>query len=150
LRARTSGVQFDTGLDIGMDVEPGTAMAQADSLLRSQIALLVVLLAATVVASLLGGEHFVRRPTATMADDARRLASGDLSPRAHLRRSAPGVDELAIAVNAMATEMEIRSRAESRAMRELRESEELAAPRAEARDRGPARCRRRAITSTTC
>jgi len=116
--------RFDTGLDIGMDLEPGAAMAQADSLLRRQIALLVVLLAATVAASLLGGEHFVRRPIAAMADVTRRLASGDLSARAHLRRSAPGVDELAIAVNAMATEMEIRSRAESRAMHELRESEE--------------------------
>jgi signal transduction histidine kinase/CheY-like chemotaxis protein len=116
--------RFDTGLDIGMDVEPGAAMAQADSLLRRQIVLLIVLLAATILASLLGGERFVRRPIAALADVTRRLASGDLSARAHLRRSAPGVDELAVAVNAMATEMEIRSRAESRAMRELRESEE--------------------------
>lgn len=116
--------RYDTGLDIGMDVEPGAAMAQANVLLQRQSALLIVLLVATVVASLVGGEHFVRRPIAAVADVTRRLAAGDLSARAHLRRSAPGVDELAIAVNAMATEMEIRSRAETRAMDELRESEE--------------------------
>jgi signal transduction histidine kinase/ActR/RegA family two-component response regulator len=116
--------RFDTGLDLGMEVDRVAAMAQANTLLERQSALLVVLLIATLVASLVGGEHFVRRPISEMADVTRRLAAGDLSARAHLRRSAPGVDELAVAVNAMATEMEIRSRAESRAMHELRESEE--------------------------
>jgi signal transduction histidine kinase/CheY-like chemotaxis protein len=116
--------RYDTGLDIGMQVEPRAVMAQVNSLLRRQAVLLALLLVATVAASLLGGERFVRRPIAALADVTRRLASGDLSARAHLRHSAPGVDELAIAVNAMATEMEIRSRAEVRAQHELRESEE--------------------------
>jgi signal transduction histidine kinase len=99
-------------------------MAQANRLLQRQAVLLALLLVATVGASLAGGERFVRRPIAALADVTRRLASGDLSARAHLRRSAPGVDELAIAVNAMAKEMELRSRAEARAQNELRESEE--------------------------
>ena len=116
--------RFDTGLDIGMEVERGAAMAQANSLLRRQAVLLVLLLAATIAASLIGGERFIRRPIAALAGVTRRLAAGDLSARARLRGSAPGVDELVIAVNAMATEMEMRSRAEARAQDELRESEE--------------------------
>ena len=116
--------RYDTGLDICMEVERGAAMAQADNLLQRQGMLLAVLLVATVAASLIGGERFVRRPIAALADVTRRLASGELSARAHLRRSAPGLDELAIAVNAMATEMEVRSRAQTRAQGELRESEE--------------------------
>jgi signal transduction histidine kinase len=115
---------FDTGLDIGMEVERDAAMAQADRLLQRQAVLLVVLLIATGAASLIGGDRFVRRPIAALAAVTRRLAAGDLSARARLRGSAPGVDELAIAVNAMATEMELRSRAEARAQHELRESEE--------------------------
>jgi signal transduction histidine kinase/CheY-like chemotaxis protein len=116
--------RFDTGLDIGMDVEPGAAMAQANSLLRRQAVLLVVLLAATIAVSLIGGERFIRRPIAALATVTRRLAAGDLSARARLSGGAPGVDELANAVNAMATEMEMRSLAEARAHEELRESEE--------------------------
>ncbi|HXD74180.1 MAG TPA: ATP-binding protein [Vicinamibacterales bacterium] len=115
---------YDTGLDICMEVEPRAAMASTNALLQRQAVLLLLLLAATIAASLIGGERFVRRPIAALADVTRRLATGDLSARAHLRRSAPGVDDLAIAVNAMATEMEIRSRAERRAQSELRESEE--------------------------
>jgi len=114
----------DTGLEIGMEVDRAAAMAGANSLLRRQALLLVVLLVSTIAAALAGGERFVRRPIAALAEVTRRLAAGDLSARAHLRGSAPGVDELAIAVNAMATEMETRSRAEARAQDELRQSEE--------------------------
>ncbi len=116
--------RFDTGLDIGMEVDRDAAMAQADSQLRRQAVLLVLLLGAAGAASLVGGEWFVRHPITDLAEVTRRLASGDLSARARLRRSAPGLDELATAVNAMATEMELRSRAEQRAQTELRESEE--------------------------
>ena len=116
--------RFDTGLDIGMEVESGAAMAQANNLLQRQAVLLVLLLIATGAASLIGGDRFVRRPIAALAGVTRRLAAGDLSARARLRGSAPGLDEMAIAVNAMATEMEMRSRAEARAQHELRESEE--------------------------
>ncbi len=121
--ARVTG-RFDTGLRIGMEVPRSAVFAQADAQLRRQAVLLVLLLVATIAASLFFGERFVRRPIAALAEVTRRLAAGDLSARAHLRRGAPGVDELAIAVNAMATEMEIRSRAEMRAQHELRESEE--------------------------
>ena len=116
--------RYDTGLDICMEVERGAAMAQADTLLQRQGALLAVLLIATIAASLIGGDRFVRRPIAALADVTRRLASGELTARANLRRSAPGLEELGVAVNAMATEMEVRSRAQARAQRELRESEE--------------------------
>jgi len=116
--------RFDTGLDIGMEVASGAAMAAANSLLRQQIALLALILIATVAASLIVGEHFVRRPIAELAEVTRRLAAGDLSARANLRRSAPGLDDLATAVNAMATEMESRSNAQSQAQSELRASEE--------------------------
>jgi signal transduction histidine kinase/CheY-like chemotaxis protein len=114
----------DTGLAISMEVERAAALAPANSLLRRQAALLVVLLIATVAVSLLGGERFVLRPIAALGDVTRRLAAGDLSARARLRGGAPGVDELATAVNAMATEMEARSRAKARAHEDLRTSEE--------------------------
>jgi signal transduction histidine kinase/ActR/RegA family two-component response regulator len=115
---------LDTGLQIAMEVENGTAMAQANSLLRQHGVLLVVLLIATVVVSLAGGERFVRRPIAELTGVTERLAAGDLSARAMVHGSAPGVDALASAVNTMATEMETRAHAESRAQAELRASEE--------------------------
>ncbi len=115
---------YDTGLDIGMEVRREAAMAQANSLLQRQAVLLALLLIATVAVSLVSGERFIRRPIAVLADVTRRLAAGDLTARARLRATAPGVDDLAAAVNAMATEMELRQRAEARAQGELRESEE--------------------------
>ena len=114
----------DTGLSIGMEIARAAALAPANTLLQQQGALLVILLIATIAASLFGGERFVRRPIAALADVTRRLAAGDLAARARLRGAAPGVDELAAAVNAMATEMETQARAEIRAQRELRASEE--------------------------
>jgi signal transduction histidine kinase len=113
----------DTGLQIAMEVESGTAMAQANSLLRQHGILLAVLLIATVVVSLAGGERFVRRPIAELTGVTQRLAAGDLAARATVQ-GAPGVDDLANAINTMATDMELRSRAESRAQAELRSSEE--------------------------
>ncbi len=121
--ARVLG-RVDTGLSIGMEVENAAALATADSLLKQQAGLLVVLLLATILATLLGGERFVLRPIMSLADVTRRLARGDLSARAHLRGGVPGVSELTTAVNAMATEMETRARAEIRAQAELRASEE--------------------------
>ena len=121
--ARVLG-RVDTGLSIGMEVERTSALATADSLLRQQAVLLVVLLFATILATLIGGERFVLRPVMALAAVTRRLARGDLSARAHLRGGVPGVSELTTAVNAMATEMETRARAEMRAQAELRASEE--------------------------
>ena len=114
---------IDTGLQIAMEVDGGAAMAQANSLLRQHAVLLAVLLIATAVMSLAGSERFVRRPIAELADVTKRLATGDLSARATVH-GAPGVDDLADAINAMATDMEARARAESRAQAELRASEE--------------------------
>jgi len=114
----------DTGLRIGMDVERAAALATATSLLIRQAVLLAVLLIATAAASVAGGERFVRRPVAALARVMRRLAAGDLSARARLGSVAPGVDDLAAAVNAMAADMETRSRAQTQAQHELRESEE--------------------------
>ncbi len=114
---------LDTGLQIAMEVEGGAAMAQATSLLRRHAVLLVVLLIATAGVSLAGGERFVRRPIAELTQVTVRLASGDLSARATVH-GAPGVDDLAAAINTMATEMEARARAERRAQAELRASEE--------------------------
>ena len=113
----------DTGLQIAMEVEGGAAMAQANSLLRQHAMLLAVLLIATAVVSLAGSERFVRRPIVELTDVTKRLATGDLSARATVH-GAPGVDDLADAINAMATDMEARARAESRAQAELRASEE--------------------------
>jgi signal transduction histidine kinase/CheY-like chemotaxis protein len=115
---------LDTGLQIAMEVEPAAAMAQANSLLRRQATLLGLLLIATAAVSLLGGERFVRRPIAELTGVTTKLAAGDLSARATLHGSAPGVDDLASAINTMAKEMETRSRAEARAQAELRASEE--------------------------
>jgi signal transduction histidine kinase len=115
---------LDTGLQLTMEVDPGAAMAQANSLLRRQAALLGVLLLATAAVSLIGGERFVRRPIAELTGVTTRLAAGDLSARATMHGSAPGVDDLATAINTMAKEMEARSRAEARAQAELRASEE--------------------------
>ena len=114
----------DTGLQIAMEVESGAAMAQANTLLRQQAVLLAVLLIATILVSLVGGERFVRRPISELTGVTERLAAGDLSARASVHGSAPGVDDLAGAINTMATEMETRARAESRAQAELRASEE--------------------------
>ncbi len=114
----------DTGLQIAMAVDRDAEMAGADGLLRRQALLLVVLFAATVVVSILGGDRFVRRPITALADVTRRLAAGDLSARAHVGGGAPGVDDLAAAINTMATTMETRSQAEAHAQQELRESEE--------------------------
>ena len=114
---------LDTGLQIAMEVESGAAMAQANSLLRQHAVLLAMLLIATAVVSLAGGERFVRRPIAELTGVTERLAAGDLAARATVH-GAPGVDDLAAAINTMATDMEARSRAESRAQAELRASEE--------------------------
>jgi signal transduction histidine kinase/CheY-like chemotaxis protein len=116
--------EVDTGLQIAMEVESGTAMAQPNSLLREHAVLLAMLLIATAVVSLVGGERFVRRPIAELTGVTERLAAGDLSARATVHGSAPGVEDLASAVNTMATEMETRAHAESRAQAELRASEE--------------------------
>ena len=121
--ARVQG-SVDTGFEIGMEVDRSAALATADTLLRQQAVLLVVILLATVLATLAGGERFVLRPVMALADVTRRLARGDLSARARLRGGVPGLSELTAAVNAMATEMETRSRAEMRAQAELRASEE--------------------------
>jgi signal transduction histidine kinase/CheY-like chemotaxis protein len=115
---------LDTGLSIGMEVDRDAALAPASNLLRRQAALLTALLVATLAATLAGGEQFVLKPITTLAEVTRRLASGDLSARARLPRSAPGLEALAAAVNTMATEMEARSRAEAHAQAELRASEE--------------------------
>jgi signal transduction histidine kinase/CheY-like chemotaxis protein len=115
---------LDTGLQFAMEVDPVAAMAQANSLLRRQAALLGVLLLATAAVSLIGGERFVRRPIAELTGVTTKLAAGDLSARAMVHGSAPGVDDLATAINTMAKEMETRSRAELRAQAELRASEE--------------------------
>src|SRR5262249_45474310 len=115
---------LDTGLQFTMEVDPGAAMAQANSLLRRQAVLLGLLLLAAAAVSLIGGERFVRRPIAELTGVTTRLAAGDLSARATMHGSAPGVDDLATAINTMAKEMEARSRAEARAQAELRASEE--------------------------
>jgi signal transduction histidine kinase/CheY-like chemotaxis protein len=115
---------LDTGLWIGMEVDRDAAQAPASSVLRRQAVLLTALLLATLAATLTGGEQFVLKPIVALAEVTRRLAAGDLSARARLRRSAPGLEALAAAVNAMATEMEARSRAEAHAQAELRVSEE--------------------------
>jgi signal transduction histidine kinase/CheY-like chemotaxis protein len=116
--------KLDTGLQFAMEVDQGAAMAQANSLLRRQAVLLGVLLLAAAAVSLIGGERFVRRPVAELTGVTTKLAAGDLSARATVHGSAPGVDDLATAINTMAKEMETRSRAESRAQAELRASEE--------------------------
>jgi signal transduction histidine kinase/CheY-like chemotaxis protein len=115
---------LDTGLSIGMEVDRDEALAPAANLLRRQAALLAALVLAAAIATVVGGERFVLKPIMTLADVTRRLATGDLSARARLRGSAPGLEALATAVNAMATEMEARSRAEAHAQAELRASEE--------------------------
>ena len=121
--ARVRG-SVDTGLSIGTAADRGATLATADNLLQRQAVLLVVLLMATILATLAGGERFVLRPVTALAEVTRRLAAGDLSARARLRTGVPGVSELGAAVNTMAAEMESRSRAEARAQAELRASEE--------------------------
>jgi signal transduction histidine kinase len=115
---------LDTGLSIGMEVDRNAAFAPAANLLLRHAALLAALLLAAIAATLAGGERFVLRPIMALADVTRRLAAGDLSARARLGASAPGLESLATAVNAMATEMEARSMAEARAQAELHASEE--------------------------
>ncbi len=114
---------IDTGLQIAMEVDSGAMMAQANSLLRRHAVLLAILLVATALVSLAGGERFVRLPIVGLTAVTKRLAAGDLAARASVS-GAPGVDDLAEAINTMATEMDSRSRAELRAQAELRASEE--------------------------
>ena len=115
---------LDTGLVVGMGVDRDAAFAPAAGLLRQQAWVLLIVLIATVSAALIGGEWFLMRPMSVLTDVTQRLAAGDFTARARLRRGVPGLSELAARINAMATEMETRDVERRAAEDALRASED--------------------------
>src|SRR5471030_1376258 len=107
-----------------MSVDRDAAFTPASSLLRQQAWVLLIVVIATMSAALVGGEWFLMRPMSVLADVTRRLAAGDFTARARLRRGVPGLSDVAAAVNAMAATMEARDHERRAAEDALRASED--------------------------
>jgi len=74
---------------------------------------------AAIVGGLIAGEVLVFRPIQTLTAVTGRLAAGDFSARAQLTRGAPGMSELARAINKMATLLDAQWRQRDRAEQSL-------------------------------
>lgn len=79
---------------------------------------------AAVVGGLVAGEVLVFRPIQMLIAVVERLAAGDFSACAQVTRGAPGMSELAGAVNKMAMLLDAQWRQRDRAEHSLREAEE--------------------------
>lgn len=102
---------------VGLPLAP--ALAGIDQRLWWNLAILGAIFVAAATLALLGGELAIRRPLVALQKQARRLAEGDLSARAHLDPRALGeVGVLAASLDEMAGALDGRQR-------ELRASEEF-------------------------
>lgn len=100
------------------------AFAGADQMLWQVPWLLGFVSLAAFGAAMIGGEVFVLRPILMLTAVTQRLAVGDFSTRAQLTRGAPGMSELAGAINKMAMLLDAQWRQRDRAEHSLREAEE--------------------------
>lgn len=105
-------------------IEYAAAFAGADQMLWPQRWLLWCVSLAAFGAAVIGGEVFVLRPILMLTAVTQRLAVGDFSTRAQLTRGAPGISELAGAINKMAMLLDAQWRQRDRAEHSLREAEE--------------------------
>lgn len=95
---------------LGLPLAP--ALAQIDNRLWRNLGLLGAIFSLAAIAALLGGEFAIRRPLAQLQRQAKRLAAGDLSARAHLDRAAIGeVGTLAASLDEMARAVQERQSA---------------------------------------
>jgi PAS domain S-box-containing protein len=102
---------------VGLPLAP--ALAAIDHRLWRNLSILGVIFFAAATLALLGGEIAIRRPLAALQRQAKRLAEGDLSARAHLDRRALGE------VGVLAASLDEMARALDERQRELRASEEF-------------------------
>ncbi|MBI3515283.1 MAG: PAS domain-containing protein [Proteobacteria bacterium] len=94
------GPQTDLVVAIGLSKE--AAFAAIDRATRRDIALIIAGLVLSVLAALLGGRYFLRRPIAQLAGAAARWREGDYGARARVRGRVSELSRLAETFDAMA------------------------------------------------
>jgi len=112
------------GPTVSVGIPTSIAYSSADAALWSNLLKLSIVAACALVAAWLGGEAVVLRRVDTMLAATRRLASGDLTARTGLTRTADDVGELGQAIDDMATALQRRDHQQAEIERTLKESQQ--------------------------
>ena len=104
----------DSGMVLAIGIPNEVAFAESNDQLRQSVWLLVIVLGGTLVVGWIAGGRFVVTPLQFLTEATRRLAGGDITARAELVGSAPGVRELATSINEMAAALQDRQRDQER------------------------------------
>jgi len=115
---------MDTGLYIGMGVDPRTVFHESDEIFRGFVWLLGFVFVSAIATAALAGHMFVIKPVRALRRVAERIAAGELSARADIADGIAGIGDLEAAVNHMAMALDARERARDHAEAELRDSED--------------------------
>ncbi len=86
------------------------ALTPAKQAMQLELAFLLVVTGAALALAWSGGDWLLLRPTRALAEVARRLGAGELGARAELGSYPQEIDDLAQALNEMATALEARQR----------------------------------------